>query len=136
MLTPQSRMLWQAVHARTCLPCGAKWHHQRSTEPAGQQRFFCPWSQPTPEQPLPMPPHAQVVIGLGLLAATGYAIKEFLAPRVAHWLADGRARTSAAEAERKKDAAAVAAAIAAQVRCLSLDQSRGVCLPLACRPGF
>ena len=69
------------------------------------------------------PPRAQVVIGLGLLAATGYAIKEYLAPRVAHWLADWRASSdaaesarAAAEAKREKSTAAIAAAIAAQAR--------------------
>ena len=62
----------------------------------------------------------QVVVGLGLLAATGYAVRQYLAPRAAQWLREWRGDAAKAQAEqaaaREKSAQLVAAAVAAQVR--------------------
>ena len=60
-------------------------------------------------------------MGLGLLATTGYAIKQYLAPRVTQWLRDWRGGAdaeAAAAAEREKSAQLVAAAVASQVQAL------------------
>ncbi len=60
-----------------------------------------------------------MVVGLGLLAATGYAVKQYLAPRVSQWLREWRGSAdaeAAAAAEREKSAQLVAAAVASQVQ--------------------
>lgn len=79
--------------------------------------------------------HAQVVIGLGLLAATGYAVQRYVAPRVSTWVRewlgrpDADAARAAAEAERERAAQAVASAIAAQVRACPWASRTPWCCP-------
>lgn len=59
----------------------------------------------------------QVVIGVGLLAAVSYAVKQYVAPKVSQWYYEWRhdADKSKAEEEQQKTAQLVASAIQAQV---------------------
>ena len=60
----------------------------------------------------------QVVIGVGLLAAVSYAVKQFVAPKVSQWYHEWRhdADKAKAEEEQQKTAQLVASAIQSQVR--------------------
>lgn len=62
----------------------------------------------------------QVVIGMGLLAAVGYAVKQFVAPKVYQWVQEWRhdADRARAEEEQQKTAQLVASAIQSQVNSL------------------
>lgn len=64
----------------------------------------------------------QVVVGLGLVAALGYAVKEYALPKVTQWYKDWRhdSDKESAERETQKTAQLVASAIQAQV-CSSLN---------------
>lgn len=59
----------------------------------------------------------QVVIGVGLLAAVSYAVKQFVAPKVSQWYHEWRhdADKAKAEEEQQKTAQLVASAIQSQV---------------------
>lgn len=59
----------------------------------------------------------QVVIGVGMLAALSYAVKQFVAPRVSQWYHEWRhdADKAKAEEEQQKTAQLVATAIQSQV---------------------
>lgn len=69
----------------------------------------------------------QVVVGLGLVAALGYAVKEYALPKVTQWYKDWRhdSDKESAEREAQKTAQLVASAIQAQV-CLCLSCSMTV----------
>jgi hypothetical protein len=59
----------------------------------------------------------QVVIGVGLLAAVSYAVKQYVAPKVSQWYYEWRhdADKSKAEEDQQETAQLVASAIQAQV---------------------
>ena len=59
----------------------------------------------------------QVVVGLGLVAALGYAVKEYALPKVSQWYKEWRSDSDKAAAEQKAEETArlVATAIQAQV---------------------
>ena len=59
----------------------------------------------------------QVVIGVGLLAAVSYAVKQYVAPKVSQWYHEWRhdADKVKAEGEQQKTAQLVANAIQSQV---------------------
>ncbi len=63
-----------------------------------------------------------MVVGLGLVAALGYAVKEYALPKVTQWYKDWRNNSDkeSAEQETQKTAQLVASAIQAQV-CSSLS---------------
>lgn len=60
----------------------------------------------------------QVVVGLGLVAAVGYALKQYAYPKVTQWYKEWRSDSEkeVAEQEAQKTAQLVASAIQAQVR--------------------
>ncbi len=64
----------------------------------------------------------QVAIGVGLLAAVSYAVKQYVAPKVSQWYNEWRhdADKSKAEEEQQKTAQLVASAIQAQVTISSI----------------
>ncbi|CAL8471170.1 g10712 [Coccomyxa elongata] len=76
--------------------------------------------QPQPivqQAPTPQPIRwTQVVVGLGLVAALGYAVKEYALPKVTQWYKDWRhdSDKESAEREAQKTAQLVASAIQAQ----------------------
>ncbi|BDA46562.1 probable peroxisomal membrane protein PEX14 at N-terminal half [Coccomyxa sp. Obi] len=76
--------------------------------------------QPQPivqQAPTPQPIRwTQVVVGLGLVAALGYAVKEYALPKVTQWYKDWRhdSDKESAEQEAQKTAQLVASAIQAQ----------------------
>jgi len=60
---------------------------------------------------------SQVVVGLGLLAAVGYAVKQYAVPKVTAWYQEWHkdSNKAASEEEAQKTAQLVASAIQAQV---------------------
>ncbi|EIE19534.1 hypothetical protein COCSUDRAFT_48772 [Coccomyxa subellipsoidea C-169] len=80
-------------------------------------------------QPIAQPPQpirwTQVVVGLGLVAALGYAVKEYALPKVSQWYKEWRSDSDKAAAEQKAEETARLVATAIQAQTAEMQKTLG-----------